>query len=147
MTKPHVKIDAVKPESWNDRSLIVYTNPNKTTGMALEANIAISRDQMHDSETFKDFTKRQLKVMGEEIPQFDVISEREGKLHAKPAFDMFCSWMTPGGRVEQRVVFISIGKGEITTVAATAQQGDFENHKQKFNEILASLTFTEAPGS
>jgi len=144
MTTPHIKTDAVKPDGWNDRSLILYSNPNKTDGMDLEANVAISRDQMKPEETFKDFIKRQVKVMEEEIPQFDSASQRKGEMHSKPAFDLFCSWMTPGGRVEQRVIFISIGKGEIVTVAMTAQDGDFENHKATFNQILASLTLTEA---
>lgn len=147
MTTPHIKTDATKPDGWNDRSLILYSNPNKTTGMDIEANVAISRDQMKPDETFGDFIKRQTKVMEEEIPQFDSVSQRKGEMHKKPAFDLFCSWMTPAGRVEQRVVFISIGNGEVVTIAMTSQQGDFDNHKATFNEILASLTLTEVKKS
>jgi len=145
MTKPHLKLDAAMPEGWTDRTVIMYTNPNKSPGTSLDSNIAISRDAMQKDETFGAFIERQMKVMGEEIPQFEVISKRKGKMIDKPAYDLSCNWMTPGGRVQQRVVFISIGKGQVATVAATTEDGDFHNHETVFNNILASLAIVEAP--
>lgn len=143
MTKPYYKFEATPPEKWEDRSITVFAAPEKLAGEELEANTVISRDKMETSETFGDYVKRQVAAMQADIPQFDLIDQREGQIKKLPAQDIRCRWMTPNGRIQQRIVFLSAGKGEIITYAASAADDHFEARKEYFNAILASIKISE----
>ena len=143
-TYPYFQIAAEKPDTWADRSMMIYTDTEEGEKSSLEANVVVSRDTMGAEESFKTYGKRQLKALTDEIPQFDLLSEREGTIDKKPAIDIMCRWMSPSGRVRQRLVFLSLGKGEVATFAATAGDEDFDSKTENFNTILATLSIQEA---
>jgi len=141
--KPQFAIKAKKPDMWTDRSMTVFANASAEPTDELEANVVITRESMTKTENFKSYIKRQKKVMGEEIPQFDLLEGREGKLKGQAAFDLTCRWMSPAGRVKQRIVFLSVGQGEVITFAATAGVENFDDNMKEFNAILASVEIEE----
>ena len=141
--KPQFSIKAKKPATWTDRSMTVFANTQQEPSDTLEANVVITREAMAKTETFKAYIERQKKVMAEEMPQFDLLEGRNGKLNDKEAFDLICRWMSPGGRVKQRIVFMSVGQGEIITFAATAGVDNFDDNMKQFNAILTSVEIEE----
>ena len=123
--------------------MTVYSLPEKQAGEELEPNVVISRDRMDDNETFKTYVDRQIGYMTADIPQFDLLNDRFGNIKNVSARDVRCRWMTPGGRVQQRLIFLSPGRGEVVTFAATAADDFFESHADIFNAVLGSLSIEE----
>jgi len=136
---PHFQIKAKRPDEWADRSLTIFTKIDESGETDLEPNTVISRDSMTKEETFKLYSNRQVEALETDLPQFDLIKKRDGKIRGYPAIDIACRWMSPGGRIQQRLVFLSVGKGELITFAATAADDDFENHTKMFNAVLGSI--------
>ena len=140
---PHFRIKASCPDEWSDRSLTIFTQVDETGQTDLEANTVISRDTMGKTDTFKQYSKHQVKALEADLPQFDLIKMRDGKIKGYPAIDIACRWMSPGGRIQQRLVFLSVGKGEIVTFAATAADEEFGDYTKTFNAVLSSVDIEE----
>jgi len=139
--KPQFNIIAKKPDDWSDRSMLVFASPD--TASDLDANVVVTRETMAKAENFKKYVDRQKAAMDDQIPQFDLLKMKFGKIKDLDACNLHCRWMSPAGRVKQRIVFISVGQGEVVTYAATAGVDIFDDFTEKFNDILSSVDISE----
>lgn len=133
------EIKAVKPDAWIDRSMTVFALP-PTPESDMETNVVISRERLAAEDTFGAYIQKQTALMEQQIPQFDLVDARDGLIKGKKAHDIVCRWMSPAGRLQQRIVYLSVGMGQVITFAATASVSDFQAHKKAFSEILSSIS-------
>ena len=140
---PNFEVISKRPDDWADKTMIIYSHVTAQSEDGLAPNVVITRDAMGTGESFTDYVNRQLGVLQEQMPEFKLINRRKGKISAKTASDISCSWQSPLAKLQQRVVYISMGQGRIVCFVATARDDNFEDHISTFNEVLTSIGIEE----
>ena len=135
------------PEGWEDRSLSIFSAPERAPGERMDASVVVSRERMEDDETSARYVERQTHNMDVSFAQFDMISSRGGEMNGLPAYEIRCRWMNEGMRVRQRIVLLFPGYGEVVSFAATADNEHFDAHEETFSEALDSLVVRDADGA
>ena len=138
------------PDSWIDRSMLVFSAPPHSTSSGIAPNIVVVTEKLQqpalsDPAGFiANYGRSHLATLEKSFVDFSQHGEFERVVATRSAFEVRVSWDNQGIRIAQLVVFILKNKSEVVIFTASASADEYYQHAQHFEHAIASLRFTNA---
>lgn len=139
MNLNHNEISTVIPNGWDDRTMITLIAPFAPGYFA--ANVVVNKYFVEPTDSIEDFAREQTRMLGESVPEFEVLDQRGGVVNTYPSYQQLHRFRTENGMIQQVQTFLLKGQA-IYAITGTALVEDFDKHIQAFREIVENFQIT-----
>lgn len=129
------------PPTWREEVLAVMTPSEDSEAIVLR----VSRLQLAARETIASLASRRLVDVAREHPRAEVIGAQEVTVKGRRGLRNDFRWQTPEGEHAEVQCFIAGPPGFVFLVAGTAEPGRRNDLLRRYEELLHSLDFDDAP--
>ncbi len=126
------------PDSWVDRSVLVWSAP---AGSALlPPNFVIANDEKQPGEALVAYVNRQIASLKESLENWQLVSQVETVINGASGYEVIFTWKTPAAAMKQRQIFCELDGKKIVSIGCTAMSDHFaEADETYFRKILNSF--------
>jgi hypothetical protein len=131
------------PDGWEDRSVVAYSAAASKANPSAP-NVVVTRDKARDDDDPVKYANRQLGDLAKQLNGFRLQEQRDVVIGGLPGRALLFTWLSPRGRIAQRLTMIRLGSNVIN-VTTTVPNADAEKAAPVFDQILASMRFAASP--
>jgi hypothetical protein len=127
------------PDEWTDRSVVAFS-PDAVGKMAAPSFV-LTRERMPPADNLRTFSSRQLTQLAKGLREFSLKETRDVTLDGFPATLFEFTWLSPAGRILQRLTIAAFER-EVVLFTATGSLSRMEELRGTFDQIMASVRLT-----